>query len=101
MSKDQRVCGSIRLSTLPVGGPFQRSLADAGIITPREKKLRRDKFDLSGAVHNAEFTLLQKPLDPATQQLVQPDHKFDVTLEPDKFTEEKWVISWKAEAVLS
>jgi hypothetical protein len=54
----------------------------------QEKKLRRDQFDLSKAVHEAEYAHLQKPIDPATQKLLEPDHRFVVTLEPDEFTEE-------------
>lgn len=59
----------------------------------REKKLRRDHFDLSEAVHEAEFAHLQRPIDPATQEALEPDHHFTVTLESDGFTEEKWVPS--------
>ena len=55
----------------------------------REKRLRRDRFDLSRAVHESEYTLLQRPIDPATHQPIEPDHKFVVTLGPDTFTDEK------------
>ncbi|KAF4551999.1 Arginyl-tRNA--protein transferase-like protein [Elsinoe fawcettii] len=47
----------------------------------REKKRQKEGFDLIHTVHEAELSHL-KP--------VEPEHKFEVTLEPDKFTEEKF-----------
>lgn len=68
-------------------------LADLILDTSiRAKRLRRDHFDLLEAVHEAEFALLQRPIDPATQKSLEPDHHFTVTLESDGFTEEKWVL---------
>ena len=54
--------------------------------------MRRDQFDLSEAVHEAEYALLPRPIDPATQKPIEPDHQFTVTLESDAYTEEKWVL---------
>lgn len=73
------------------------SLADRRCI-PRAKKLRRDQFDLSGAVHEAEYSLLPRPVDPATQKPLEPDHRFVLTLESDELTEEKSVFSSQTSA---
>jgi arginyl-tRNA---protein transferase len=47
-----------------------------------EKAKQRNEFDLVYAVHEAEFANIRKPLGPA--------HRFEVTLEPDDFTQEKY-----------
>ena len=47
----------------------------------REKK-QQNVFDLVRAVHESESSTLNSQLNPA--------HRFEVTLEPDNFTEEKF-----------
>ncbi|KAI9804571.1 MAG: Arginyl-tRNA--protein transferase 1 [Piccolia ochrophora] len=49
-----------------------------------EKALRKNGFDLCHAVHESEYRVLKTPPTPA--------HKFEVTLEPDTFTEEKFAL---------
>lgn len=48
----------------------------------REKKRLKDTFDLRNAVHESERANLKPG--------IEPEHRFEVTLEPDKFTEEKF-----------
>lgn len=49
---------------------------------PRDKAKQRNGFDLFGAVHESEFPNIKRPPEPA--------HRFEVTLEEDKFTQEKY-----------
>lgn len=55
------------------------------LLPLREKARRRNHFDLLDSVHSCEYERLNKP--------PEPDHKFEVTLEKDNFTEEKSVCS--------
>ena len=57
----------------------------------REKKRRKNRFDLSDAVHESEYQHVKRPIDTRIQRQIEPAHKFEVTLEPDNFTEEKSV----------
>lgn len=49
----------------------------------REKKRQNNTFDLVATVHEAE----QGQSNP-----IEPEHRFEVTLEPDEFTEEKFAL---------
>jgi arginine-tRNA-protein transferase len=55
----------------------------------REKKTQRDIFDLKTSVHKSEYSNLKRPINPKTKKQIEPAHKFEVTVEPDNFTEEK------------
>ncbi|EME49655.1 hypothetical protein DOTSEDRAFT_143846 [Dothistroma septosporum NZE10] len=50
--------------------------------TKEEKKRSKDSFDLEHTLHESERINLKPG--------IEPDHRFEVTLEPDKFTEEKF-----------
>ncbi|KAL8785382.1 MAG: hypothetical protein Q9213_003388 [Squamulea squamosa] len=41
-------------------------------------------------VHEVDFPSVQRPNDPKTQEPIKPAHEFDVRLEPDNYTEEKY-----------
>lgn len=58
----------------------------------REKKRRRNKFDVYEAVHESEYCCVRRPIDTRTKELVEPAHQFEVVLEPDNFTEEKYAL---------
>lgn len=49
-----------------------------------EKKKSNNTFDLSAAVHEAEIPNLKPGID--------PDHRFEVSLDSDSFTEEKFAL---------
>ena len=49
----------------------------------REKRRQRTTFDLETSVHGCEYPQLDRP--------PEPDHRFEVSLEPDDFSEEKSV----------
>ena len=69
------------------------SPADVVISCFREKKRRRNLFDVCLAVHESEYTRVKRPVDTRTKEPIEPAHRFEVTLEPDTFTEEKSVMS--------
>ncbi|KAL9001369.1 MAG: hypothetical protein Q9169_000260 [Polycauliona sp. 2 TL-2023] len=56
----------------------------------REKKSRKSQFNLLTAVHEAESALVQTPVDPKSQTPIRPAHKFEVHLEADNYTDEKY-----------
>ena len=57
--------------------------------TSREKRRRRDRFDLNDSIHASEYGNVKKPFNVQTKIPIEPAHRFEVTLEPDSFTEEK------------
>lgn len=63
--------------------------ADAVVPLRREKKRRRNKFDVFEAVHESEYCYVRRPIDTRTKEPIEPAHEFEVALEPDNFTEEK------------
>jgi arginine-tRNA-protein transferase len=50
----------------------------------REKKRQNNTFDLNATIHESEYVNKKSDLE--------PEHRFEVTLEPDTFTEEKYVL---------
>jgi arginine-tRNA-protein transferase len=52
------------------------------LIINREKARQRKEFDLLSTIHESEYEHLKKP--------PEPEHRFEVTLEPDDFTQEKY-----------
>ena len=55
----------------------------------REKKHRKNNFDVCEAVHESEYRYVRRPIDTRTKEPLESAHKFEVVLEPDNFTEEK------------
>lgn len=63
------------------------------VLCPRtreEKRHKRDRFDLQDAIHAPEYTKLKRPNSRKTGQPIEPVHKFEVHLEGDTFTAEKF-----------
>ncbi|KAL8630826.1 hypothetical protein Q9189_003495 [Teloschistes chrysophthalmus] len=58
----------------------------------REKHWRRNHFDLCTAIHETESPCVPKPIDPRVREPIKPAYRFDVSLEPDIFTEEKYAL---------
>jgi arginyl-tRNA---protein transferase len=70
-------------------------LSKVAKLCPRsreEKKRRKQSFDLEASVHASEYASLQRPMDPRTKQKIEPIHKFEINLESDSFSEEKWTL---------
>ncbi|EXJ54158.1 hypothetical protein A1O7_09495 [Cladophialophora yegresii CBS 114405] len=61
----------------------------------REKRRLRGRFDLSLAVHKSEYDKISRPKDERTDKPVEPAHKFEVNLEGDSFTKEKYEVFLK------
>ena len=62
-------------------------------VCPRsreEKRKRKTRFDLEASVHASEYAKLKRPVDPKTKKRIEPVHKFEVNLESDSFSKEKW-----------
>lgn len=51
-------------------------------MTIREKKRQKNTFDLIETVHESEYANVKPG--------IVPDHRFEVTLEPDTLTDEKY-----------
>lgn len=60
-------------------------------MTFREKKRRKTIFNLDREIEKSRYINIQRPVNPKTEEPIEPAHKFEVTLEPDSFTEEKFV----------
>ncbi|CCX16197.1 arginine-tRNA-protein transferase [Pyronema domesticum] len=56
----------------------------------REQKKKQQTFDLIETVHAAEYSTLEAA--GRVQEDLKPEHKFEVTLEPAGFTEEKYAL---------
>lgn len=67
-------------------------LVDVVMPFYREKKRRKNTFDVYEAVHESEYGCVRRPIDTRTKKPVEPAHKFEVAIEPDNFTEEKYVM---------
>lgn len=62
-------------------------IADAARLYPKSKedaKKRDNDFNLAERIHEAEYSQLKIP--------PQPEHRFEVTLEEDNFTQEKFAV---------
>lgn len=65
-----------------LGDKYIKEAAKLYPKSKEEKTQLRNTFDLIGTTHESEYANLKRPPDPA--------HRFEVTLEPDVFTEEKF-----------
>ena len=65
------------------------ALTDDEADQSRQKKARRDKFDLLDAVHRAEYSSVKRPVGKRSGEPIEPAHKLEINLEPDSLTKEK------------
>jgi arginine-tRNA-protein transferase len=56
----------------------------------REKKRRRNHFNLRDSIYEPEYKNVKRPIHPRTKDPIEPAHRFEITLEPDEFTNEKF-----------
>lgn len=56
----------------------------------REKRRRKNHFDLQTVIHEPESINISRPVDPKTEKLIRPAKEFDVHLESDNYSEEKY-----------
>ncbi|KAL8742596.1 MAG: hypothetical protein Q9190_004950 [Brigantiaea leucoxantha] len=57
-----------------------------------EKKQRKACFNVCEAVHESEYSYVQRPTDRKTKEAIEPAHRYEVNIEPDTFTEEKYAL---------
>ncbi|MCJ1407973.1 Arginyl-tRNA--protein transferase 1 [Ptychographa xylographoides] len=87
--KDQRK--AVNRFTDYVLGPEYSSLAARLCPKSRsEKKRRKGAFTLCEAIHEPEYQNIKRPINPRAKKPIEPAHRFEVTLEQDGFTEEKY-----------
>ncbi len=55
-----------------------------------EKQRRKQTFDLQASVRAPEYATLDRPVDSKTKKRIEPAHKFEINLESDSFSIEKW-----------
>ena len=88
-TRDQRKAVH-RLNRYVIGSEYNRKAARLCPVSRKEKREKRDKFDLLSSVHAAELPNVKKPVDPSTKKSIEPAHKFEVTLEAADFSTEKY-----------
>jgi arginine-tRNA-protein transferase len=80
--RDQRQACN-RWNRFVLGDEYVKEAAVRYPTTKEEKRIKRNvEFDLREGIHAAEYGQLRLPPD--------PNHKFEVTLEPDTYTKEKF-----------
>ncbi|KUI58722.1 hypothetical protein VP1G_06007 [Cytospora mali] len=82
-SRDQRQAVN-RFNRFVIGDEYAKEAAKRYPLTREQARLRDSQFDLVERIHEAEAEKLKQP--------PQPAHQFQVTLEPDDFTEEKFAV---------
>ncbi|KIW41779.1 hypothetical protein, variant 2 [Exophiala oligosperma] len=92
--KDQRQAMN-RFNAFVLGPEYKRQAARLCPQDREEKRKNRDKFDLLSAVHRAEYSLVQRPRNKNTDKPIEPAHKFEVSLEGDSCTKEKYDVFLK------
>ncbi|TKA81403.1 hypothetical protein B0A49_00862 [Cryomyces minteri] len=80
-AKDQRQALN-RWNRFVLGETYVKEIARLYPKSKVDKARQRNDFDLLSTVHESEYNTLQKP--------PEPEHRFEVSLEPDDFTEEKF-----------
>ncbi|PSN61196.1 arginine-tRNA-protein transferase 1 [Corynespora cassiicola Philippines] len=65
-----------------LGDAYVKEAARLHPKSKEEKARQRNTFDLVSAVHESEYANVKRPPEPA--------HRFEVTLEPDSFSQEKY-----------
>ncbi|KAG8531023.1 uncharacterized protein KY384_004380 [Bacidia gigantensis] len=87
--KDQRKAAN-KWNRHVLGQDYRQKAARYCPKSRQETKRLKNTFDLWHTVHESEYNYITKPLDLKTQQHIVPAHKFEVTLEPDNYTKEKY-----------
>ncbi|KAL2351855.1 arginine-tRNA-protein transferase [Cryomyces antarcticus] len=80
-AKDQRQALN-RWNRFVLGETYVKETARLYPKSKVDKARQRNDFDLLSTVHESEYNTLKKP--------PEPEHRFEVSLEPDDFTEEKF-----------
>ncbi|KAL9612241.1 MAG: hypothetical protein Q9167_003154 [Letrouitia subvulpina] len=87
--KDQRQAVN-RWNSFILGEDYRFKAARCCPKTREEKRRSKSQFAVCETVHESESSFVKKPFDSKTKQVIEPAHTFEVSLEPDSFTEEKY-----------
>ncbi|PLB55707.1 Arginyl-tRNA-protein transferase [Aspergillus steynii IBT 23096] len=87
--KDQRKAIN-RWNKFILGPEYIRRAAYLCPKSRGEKKHRKQTFDVSDVVHEAEYSNVKRPLDPKTKKLLEPAHRFEVNIEGDSISQAKF-----------
>ncbi|KAJ5928420.1 Arginyl-tRNA-protein transferase [Penicillium verhagenii] len=87
--RDQRKAIN-RWNKFILGPEYMRKIANLCPRSREEKKHRKCNFDLLSAVHEAEYSNLKRPIDPATKRALEPAHRFEVNIEGDSVSQAKF-----------
>ncbi|KAI9792409.1 MAG: Arginyl-tRNA--protein transferase 1 [Peltula sp. TS41687] len=90
-TKEQRQALN-RWSRFIVGEDYSRICKTLYPQTKEEKARQRNEFDLAGSVYDCEYARLKQPPEPA--------HRFEVTLESNEFTQEKFALFEKYQQIV-
>ncbi|KAK7746914.1 Arginyl-tRNA--protein transferase 1 [Cytospora paraplurivora] len=82
-TRDQRQAVN-RFNRFVIGDEYAKEAARRYPLTREQARARDSQFDLVERIHESESEKLKHP--------PQPAHQFQVTLEPDDFTEEKFAV---------
>ncbi|KAL1978644.1 hypothetical protein VTN31DRAFT_1503 [Thermomyces dupontii] len=92
--RDQRKAIN-RWNRFVLGPEYLRRLAELCPKSREEKRERKQKFDVRKAVVEAEYSHIQRPVDPKTKRHLEPAHRFEVTVEPDSISQRKFEVFQK------
>lgn len=73
-----------RWNKFVLGNAYANNAVKVHPKTRAGKAEQKNNFNLISAIHESEYSNVKKPLEPA--------HRFEVSLEPDAFTEEKYTL---------
>jgi len=92
--KDQRQPVN-RFNDFVLGAEYRQQAARLCPQSREEKRRNRGTFDLLTAVHKAEYDNVKRPVNKKTGKLIEPTHKFEINLEGDSCTKEKYDVFLK------
>ncbi|PGH23533.1 hypothetical protein AJ80_02487 [Polytolypa hystricis UAMH7299] len=84
-----------RWNNFILGPEYMRKAARLCPKTREQKKHRKQTFNLLAQVHEAEYSNVNRPIDPTTKRNIEPAHKFEVNIESDSFSLAKFNVFLK------
>ncbi|MCJ1472185.1 Arginyl-tRNA--protein transferase 1 [Lambiella insularis] len=89
--KDQRKAVN-RFTDHILGQEYKRLAARLCPKSREEKRRKKQNFDLCKRIHEAEYPTIKRPPVPKSGKPIEPAYKFEVSLESDTYTEEKYAL---------
>lgn len=97
--RDQRKAIN-RWNKFVLGPEYIRKAARLCPRSREEKKFRKCNFDLLSAVHESEYSLVKRPIDPSTKRAIEPAHRFEVNIEADSPSQAKYELFVKYQTTI-